>query len=53
METIKYLLERKNTCVIALIVFYENNGVKPKKLYRVLICVIYYFKENYFCIDYL
>ena len=31
METIRGCLEKNNTCVIALIMFYENNGVKPKK----------------------
>ena len=30
METIRDCLKNKNTCVIELIIFYENNGVKPK-----------------------
>ena len=40
METIKYFLRNKNTCVMALIMFYDNNGIKPKKVYRVLSCVL-------------
>ena len=35
METIRGCLKNNNTCVIALIMFYENNGVKQKKVYRV------------------
>ena len=31
MEYIRGCLEKNNTCVIALIIFYENNGVNPKK----------------------
>ena len=31
MKTIICCLKNKNTCVIALIMFYDNNGVKPKK----------------------
>ena len=31
MEAIKDCLRKKNTCVKALIMFYENNGLKPKK----------------------
>ena len=44
---------KNNTCVMELIIFYENNRVKPEKEYRVLSCVIYYLVENYVCIDYL
>ena len=32
METIRVCLKKNNTCVIALIIFYDNNGVKPKKV---------------------
>ena len=53
METIKVFLKEKNTCVMELIIFYENNGVKPKKMYRVLSCVLYSLIENYVCIDYI
>ena len=52
MEAIKDCLRKKNKFVMALIMFYENNGVKPKKLYRVLSCVLYYLIDNYVCIDY-
>ena len=34
METIKGCLKNKNICVISLIIFYENNGLKPKKCIR-------------------
>ena len=53
MENIRVFLKNKNTCVIALIMFYGNNGVNPKKKSRLLSCVIYSLIENYFCIDYL
>ena len=53
METIRVFPKKKNTCVIALIMFYENNEVKQKKVYRVLRCVLYYLIDNYFCIEYL
>ena len=53
MVKIKYFLRNKNTYVMALIIFYENNGIKPKKVYRVLSYVLYYIIENYVYIDYL
>ena len=53
MKTIKYCLMKKNTCVMALIMIYENIGEIPKQLYRVLSCVFYSQIENYVCIDYL
>ena len=31
MEAIKDCLTNNNKCVMALIMFYENNGIKPKK----------------------
>ena len=31
METIRDFLRKKNTCVMELIMFYENNGEKQKK----------------------
>ena len=31
METIRDFMKNNNTCIIALIMFYENNGVKTKK----------------------
>ena len=53
METIKNCMRKNNTCVMALIVMYENNGDIPKILYRVLSCVVYSLVESYVCIDYL
>ena len=53
IKTIIYFLRKKNTCVMALIMFYENNGEKTKKVYKVLSCVIYSLIDNYVCIDYL
>ena len=53
VETIKYCPRKKNTCGLALIFFYEDNGEKLKKVYKVLSCVVYYLIENYVCIDYL
>ena len=53
MEIIKDCVRKKNTCVMALIMFYDNNGLKPKQVYRVLSCVVYYPIYNYVCIDYL
>ena len=32
---------------------YENNGEKPKKVYRVLSCVVYYLIDNYVFIGYI
>ena len=53
IKTIKKNLMKNNTRVMALIIIYENNGEIPKRLYRVLICVIYSFIDNYVCIDHL
>ena len=53
METIRYCLKNNSTFVIALRMFYENNGLKPKNMYRVLICVLYSLIDNHACIDYL
>ena len=38
METIRYFLKNKNTCVVALIIIYEKNGGN-EKMYRALSCV--------------
>ena len=51
METIIYFLKNKKTCVMALIIIYENNRGYTKKVYRVLSCVVYYFMENCVFID--
>ena len=53
MENIRDYLRKKNTCVMEVIIFYENNGEKPKKVYKVLSCFVYSLIENYVCIDYL
>ena len=47
METIKDCLSNKNTCVMALIMYYENNVLKTITLYRVLSCVVYSLVGNY------
>ena len=49
----KYFLKKENTCVIALVTFYENITDNPTKLFRVFSCVLYYIIENYVAIDFL
>ena len=44
---------KKNTSVLALMMFYETISDNPKKYYRVLSCVIYTIIKNYVYIDYL
>ena len=53
MKNIRYCLKKKNKYVMALIMVYENNGEKPKNLYRVLSCVVYSLIYNYVCIEYI
>ena len=53
METIRDCMRSKNTCVMALIMFYENNGVKQKIMYRLLRCILYTIIDTYVFIDYL
>ena len=53
MKTIKNCLMKKNTCVMSIIMIYENNGEIPKRLYRVLCYVVYSLIYNYVCIEYL
>ena len=50
---IKYTLEKNNTSVLELIIFYEIRADNPNKYYRVLSCVIYTITKNYVCIDYI
>ena len=50
---IKATLSKKNTSVLALIMFYETRGDNPKKYFRVLSCVVYSIIKNYVCIEYL
>ena len=44
---------RKNTRLLALVIFYENGGKFIRKLFRVFSCVIYTITGRYVCIDYL
>ena len=53
MVPIRDVMKNRDTCIIALIMFYNNKGKKPKSLYRVLICVLYSLVENYVCVYYL
>ena len=46
-------LEKNNTRVLALLLFYETRADNPNKTFRVLSCVIYKIIINYVCIDYL
>ena len=46
-------MKKKDTFIIALIMFYESKTKDPINVYRLLSCVIYYFIDNYVCIDYL
>ena len=44
---------KSNTRDISLVMFYENRTTNPKKVLRVLSCVLYYVIDNYVYIDYL
>ena len=46
-------MRKKDTCVIALIMFYESKTRYPLKVYKLLSCVLYSTIENYVCIEYL
>ena len=50
---IKSTLAKKNTSVVALIVFYDTRADYPNKTFRVLSCVIYNITKNHVCIGYL
>ena len=39
--------------MIALVIFYESGKINPRKIFKVLSCVIYTIIEKYICIDYL
>ena len=43
----------QDTRVLALVVFYELGTFNPRKMFRVLSCVIYTIIDRYVCIDYL
>ena len=49
---ISIILAKKNTRVLALLMFYETRK-NPKKVFKVLSYVIYTIIRNYVCIDYL
>ena len=50
---IKATFSKKNTSVLALIIFYDTRAYNPKKYFRALSCVIYNMIKNFVCIDYL
>ena len=52
-SNISSTLQKPNTRVLALIIFYEGGIKIIRKLFRVLSCVIYTIIDKYFCIDYL
>ena len=55
-ETTSYIntiLMKKNTRVLALVIFYESGNINPRKMFKALSCVIYTIIDKYVCIDYL
>ena len=46
-------LMKRDTIVLALVVFYELGNTNPRKMFKVLSCVIYKIIDRYVCIDYL
>ena len=46
-------LMKRNTRVLALVVFYELGNINPRKNFKVLSCVIYTIIDRYVCIYYL
>ena len=44
---------KRNTRVLALVVHYELGNINPRKMFKVLSCVIYSIIDRYVCIDYL
>ena len=46
------ILAKKNTIVLALLTFYETRK-NPKKVFKVLSCVIYTISSHHVSIDYL
>ena len=49
----KMFLKKENTCVITLVMIYENKKTNPMKVFRVLSCVLYYVINSYVCVDHL
>ena len=52
-QHISNLLSKTNNIVLALVMFYYTRQKSPKKMLKVLSCVIYTIISNYVCIDYL
>ena len=50
---INKILLKRNTRVIALVVYSELGNTNPKKMFKVLSCVIYAIIDRYVCMDYL
>ena len=50
---IKDFITRRNTCVLASVMFYETRHKNTTKYFRELSCVIYTIIDNYVCINYL
>ena len=50
---INKILMKRNTRVLALVVYYDLGNLNPRKMFKVLSCVIYAIIDRYACIDYL
>ena len=46
---INKILQKKNTRVLVLVIFYESGKTIIRKLFRVLSCLIYTIIDTYFC----
>ena len=51
-KNIHKTLQKQNTRVLALVVFYELGNINPRKIFKVLSCVIYTIIDRYVFIDY-
>ena len=52
-KNINKTLLKRNTRVLVLVVFYELGNINPRKMFKVLSCVICKIIDRYVCIDYL
>ena len=52
-ERYTVFMRKKDTCVIALVMFYDTKTKNTTNLYWVLRCVLYYVIDNYVFTDYL
>ena len=50
---IRNTTKKKNTCVLALVMFYDMRNNNATKAFRMLSCVTYTIIYNYVSIDYL